>query len=59
MPSVSHTKTSPRHYETLNKRISKNHWTLNCSNAIAQSYKLNIAFYFTPKQECANICVPH
>lgn len=59
MPSLSHTKTFPQSYKTLNKRIYKKHWTLSCSNDIAQYYKLNIAFYFTLKQECANICVLH
>lgn len=54
MPSVSHTKPFPQYYETLNKRVSKNHWSLCCSDDLAQHYKLNTAFYFTLNQECAN-----
>lgn len=59
MPSLSHTNPFLQYYETLKKTVYKNHWTLSCSNHIAQYHKLSTAFYFTLKQECANICVLH
>lgn len=50
-PRLSHTKTFSQHYETLHERVKKIPWTLSCSTAIAQCYKLNIVSHFTPKQE--------
>lgn len=57
MPRLSHTKTFSQHYETCMKGFTKTPWTLSCSTAIAQCYKLNIVSHFTPKQQRANICV--